>query len=86
MGRRMSFDEKIAEALARGLTSLSLHRIGSPPYQWQASSRWTWSGGYRVTILADPHAALATALNEQPATSQLAAAPSAVTADIDLFT
>lgn len=79
----MTTDDKIAAALARGLTSVSLHRIGAAPYQWQASSRWTWSGGYRVTILADPMAALDAALNEQPATAERPA--SAVAADTDLF-
>lgn len=81
----MSLDALLAEALARGLTSLSLHRIGAAPYQWQASSRWSWSGGYRVTILHDPVSALVAALNEQPATAQREFAPSVVTADIDLF-
>jgi hypothetical protein len=65
----------LADAAARGLTHFSLSRMHDRAGSWQASTRWTWSDGYRVAIQPDPEAAAAEALLAQPVSDQRGRAP-----------
>jgi len=60
----------LADAAARGLTHFSLSRMHSRETMWQASSRWTWSDGYRIAIQPSSQAAAAEALSAQPVSDQ----------------
>ncbi|KQO69507.1 hypothetical protein ASF22_02545 [Methylobacterium sp. Leaf87] len=71
----MTLDQLLADAAARGLTQFSLNRMHSREAMWQASSRWTWSDGFRIAIQPSPEAAAAEALSAQPVSDQRGRAP-----------
>lgn len=82
----MTLDERFADAAARGLSHFSLTRMHSRDSMWQASTRWTWSDGYRIAIQPDPAAAAAEALSAQPTTDQRGRVPApAAAGDEDIF-
>jgi hypothetical protein len=77
----------LANAAGRGLTHFSLSRMHDRAGSWQASTRWTWSDGYRVAIQPDPEAAAAEVLLAQPVSDQRgrAPAPAPIVEDMGVF-